>query len=219
MSTAMNDQETRLGEEILAGARQKAAQVLEHARREAAKIAAAAEQAAAGLRADALRAADREGSGKARAILAGIRHELHRRWLLRREAVLGDVLAEVLRRVEADGPERARRLVELAAEGVRGVGLGNALRFAAGPADAALLTPARLAAVAVAAGGAAELAATWRVDAVADMPPGLLVETADGRRRSDQIWRSRLRRREDDLRQAAAAFLGADRVDVEKAAE
>ncbi len=207
----MNDQETKLREEIEQDAAAQAAELLTKARAEAEAVAAKAVEESAALRRAELAKAEALAEARCRAILSGTGTEAKRRWMLRREDVIASALADGLKRAEsAPDAERAPALESLLAEAVAGFApAADGLVVSARPADAALLTPQLLAAAAKSAGLAEAAAATWTVVAESALAPGLVVTAPDGRRRSDQTFAARLVRLRPELRMQVAELVRA----------
>ncbi len=209
----MNDQESKLREEILRDAEAKAAELLAKARTEADAITAQAAAEAAALRQAELAKAEALAEARCRAIASGTETEVRRRWLVRRESVIDAALGEGLKLAEsAPDADRARALETLLAEAVAGFAPdADGLTIAVRVADAALLTPQILAGVAKRAGVAESAAATWKVVTESALTPGLVVTASDGRRRCDQTFAARLVRMRYDLRMQVAGMAGVQR--------
>jgi len=200
----MNEQETKLREEIERDAAAKSAELLAQARVAANAIAAQAAAEIAVIRSAELAKAEALAEAHCRAILSGTETEVRRRWMLRREAVIEAALADGLKRAESAG-EMAPALELLLAEAVAGLApVVDGLVISARPAEVALLTPQLLAAAAKLAGLAESAAATWKVAADGALSAGLVVTAADGRRRSDQTFATRLARLRPELRMQVA---------------
>jgi len=209
------EQEARLKEEILLDARKKADHLLERARQDAGKLVAAVETRLAKERQEALAQAGREADARAHAIIAGIRHEVQKNWLRRRERLMDAAFAEALARVTGGtDAERAQSLPQLLEEGVQAIGPESGIVITVQPADVAILAPEVLRDVARRA-GAAEVADSWKVTADPSCHGGIIIVSADGRRRVDQTHAARLGRLKAGLRRAVAAALGADGIDIE----
>lgn len=208
----MQEQENRLQQEILQDARRKAERALERARRDADALAKAVQTRAAEARETALAKAREEGASRARAVTAGIRHQVQREWLGRREAVLAEALQRALTEVEHGSEvDPVRSLGALLREAVAALGTREGLIVRVRPADEGRLRDAVLPALALPAG----TVRSWTVVADPDLGGGLVVETADGRRRCDQTYAARLARLRAELRQAIARAAGVAELDVD----
>ena len=204
----MNGQEDKLREEIERDAAAKSAELLATARAEADAIAAQAAAEITALRCAEFAKAEAMAVARCRAITSGTETEVRRRWMIRREAVIEAALAGGMKRAES--AEMAPALESLLAAAVAGfVPAVEGLVVSARPADAALLTPQLLVAAAKCASVAESVVATWKVVADGALSAGLVVTSADGRRRSDQTFAARLARLRPELRMQVAELIGA----------
>jgi vacuolar-type H+-ATPase subunit E/Vma4 len=211
----MQEQESRLQQELVQDAQRKAQRALDRARRDADSLMRGVEKRQEQERQQALERARAEGNARARAITAGIRHEIHKEWLLRREAVLAEALAAGLDAAQAVvGAERMRSLAELLAEALAALGAAERLTLYASPEDAPRLRDEVIPSVAARLGlGAAAVA--WTVVPDPECQGGFVLASADGRCRCDQRYAARLARLRNDLRAAAADAVGAHDVDMD----
>ena len=205
----MNEQESKLRDEILRDADAKTAELLAAARAGADAVAAQAAAEIATLRSAEFAKAEAVAAARCRAILSATETEIRRRWMIRREAVLAAALADGLQQAVFTG-EAGASLEALLAEAVAEIAPAvDGLALFARPEQAALLTPERLAAAARRAGVAETVTATWRVIADDTLAAGLVVTAADGRRRCDQTFAARLARQRPELRMMVAEQVGA----------
>jgi len=211
----MQEQEAKLQQEILQDARRKAERTVERAHKEAERLSQAV-RLEQGRAAEALQAkAGAEAVARARAVLAGIQHDVHKQWLRRRELVLDQVLADALRRVEqGEGFDRGRSLLERLVEALAVMGGDTPVVIAVSAQDAPLLDAAVLAAAAQQLKAGADASIGWRVVGDPELASGFVVSSADGRRRFDQTFTARLARLKRALRQAVATQVGAGTLDV-----
>ena len=194
----MNEQESKLHEEIIAEAKSKAEHLLARARNEADGVIGAAREAARQKREERLAEAREVAAKRSHAIVSGVELETARRWLLRQESCIDEVLAEALK--EAEGVEGARReasLRSLALEALRAIGDAScAVRVSPGVSE--VVTPAWLSALASEVYPGSSSSFTVTTDA--SLGFGLVLETSDGRRSFDNTCRRRLERVRDGLR-------------------
>ena len=197
----MQEQEAKLQQEILQDARKKAERTIDRARKECAKLKSAVESQQAQERETLLAQAGAEAAIKTRSILAGIRHDIQKQWLRSREAVIGSVFQEALTQLTAGHDiDRPLSLKSLLEEAIQTIGLEKGLQISCRPEEATVFTPEQLAEIAGRNGGADGLAATWRLKPDPALTGGLVVTSADGRRRVDQTYSGRLNRRRQQLR-------------------
>ena len=205
----MQEQEEKLRQEIIGDARTKADRLIKRAKRDAEKRAASARERQDKARQVRVKEAELRAEGRVRAILAGIDHEILTHWLLRREAVIEDVLEDACARAaRGDGIDVGRSLLGLFEDAAGQIGPGP-LVVRLQPGDVARLPKGSI------DGALARLfgpdAATSSVEVLPDpgVAGGLVVASADGRRHCDNTYRARLRRLRSQLRPAVAARLGA----------
>ena len=211
----MQEQETKLQQEILQDARHKAERTVERAHQEA-------ERSLQAVRSEQARAAEAlqtktgtDARARARSVLASIQHDVHKQWLRRRETVLDQVLGEALQRAEqGTGLDRRRSLFERLAEALAVMGSDTPVAIAVSAQDAPFLDAALLAAVARQLAAGADAPARWSVAVDPELASGFVLSSADGRRRFDQTFAARLARLKGGLRQVVAAQVGAETLDV-----
>lgn len=201
----MADNETKMGREILADARQKASHTLEKARREAEKLLQSVRDRQLALRREKMEAAEQAATEKARNILAVLDVEKRRQILLSREKIVRAVLDKAAAAVNGgEDYDRNKSLLELLREAAAGIGSGD-LIVRMRPADAALLGAPAVVETVLRYADAGARAALVEDPAV---PGGVIVETADGKRRFDNSLPARRRRLEKTLRPRIARELG-----------
>jgi vacuolar-type H+-ATPase subunit E/Vma4 len=211
----MQEQEEKLQQEILQDARRKAERVVERAQKEAERLVQVVRRDQAKAAEALLASAAQDAHARARAILAGIRHDIQKQWLRCRESVLDRVLTDGLQRVEqGEGFDRRRSLLERLVEGIAAVGSEAVATIIVAAQDAPLLDSALLAAAAQQVNAAADAATRWRVTVDPELVAGFVVVSTDGRRRFDQTFTARLARLKRALRQVVAERVGAGALDV-----
>lgn len=205
----MQEQEDKLRQEIIGDARTKADRLVKRAKRDTEKLVATARERQEKSRQVRVKEAELRADGHVRAILAGIDHEILTHWLRRREVVIEDVLAEACARGErGEGVDVCRSLLAQFEDAAAQVGPGP-LVVRLRPADVARLPAESVAAALPRLFGSG--AATSSVEIVPDptIAGGLVVGSADGRRRCDNTYAARLRRLRGQLRPEVAGRLGA----------
>ncbi len=198
----MNPQEDKLQAEILSDAKTRAERLIARANNDADKARQQAAEEIERNRQERLAEATAEAESKCRSIVVDIQQETRRRWLLASESCLAAFLREAQAAVErGDGIDRARSLTLLAREALAAIGPGDC-EVVVGPADAALATPEWLTTLARELFGAND-ASRYAVRTDPSLRGGLIVSSADGRRRFDNSYATRLKRLWDDLRSIA----------------
>ena len=204
----MNEQEQKLREEILADAQRKADRLVKRARRDADKAVRDVKKKHEKTRQQRLEEAEHTARGRERSILAGIQHELRRRWLERRETVLHTVLQEALEKARrGDGIDPRRSLCQLLTEALAQIG-EDSLTVRLRPDQQELLEPADLERAARQAWDGKSAGDRLRREKKAGMDAGVIVETRNGHRRCDNTYAARLHRLRDALRARVAETLG-----------
>ncbi|MBN2449981.1 MAG: V-type ATP synthase subunit E [Lentisphaeria bacterium] len=200
----MNDNETKLRQEILEDARRRGERLVQRATMDVDKALAALRTEIEAYRTERLAAARREAEAKTRALTAHQGHEIRRRWLQRREEVLDALFDACLAEVEEGrGMDPSRSLRECLVEALAGIGPRDTV-VRVGPSCAGVLTDELLGAARLEAWGeGAPGALTRRVDE--GLPPGVMVESADGGRLFDNTYRTRLARLRAPLRARVCA--------------
>lgn len=199
----MNPQENKLQAEILSDAQARAERVIARANNDADKARQQAVEEAERNRQERLAEAETEAEAKCRSIMVDIQQETRRRWLLASESCLTEFLREALAMVErGDGIDRARSLTLLTREALAAIGPGDC-EVEVGPDDAAQATPEWLTAQANEIFGA-EDGSRYTVRTVPAIRGGLIFSSADGRRRYDNSYATRLKRLWDELRNLAS---------------
>ena len=200
--SAMNPQEDKLQAEILSDAKTRAERIIARANNDADKALKQAAEEIERNRQERLAEAAAEAEMKCRSILVDIQQETRRRWLLASESCLAGFLREALAAVErSDGIDRARSLTLLAREALAAIGPGDC-EVVVGPADAAQATPEWLVAQARELFGADD-ASRYTVRTAPALRGGLIISSADGRRRFDNSYAVRLKRLWEELRSLA----------------
>jgi vacuolar-type H+-ATPase subunit E/Vma4 len=203
----MNDSESKLQRELLDDAAQQAELALSQARAAAAAALAAVRDEVSKVRVQRLAEVQQEAKLRERAIAAGVRHELQRRWLVLREEGLERLFAEVLPRLESGADIAGERsLRQLLQEALEALG-PRAVNVRLNPAAAAFLSAAAIAEVAALAWGQAGAAVSVNRVVDASLRPGLRVESTDGRLVFDNTYALRLERLRRPLRSLASAGL------------
>jgi len=195
-----------LTNEILADARRQADRILRKAKRDAQETVASAEKEAQADRERRLADARVEAERRRRLTLATVPVEEGRLWAARVEEVLESVKAEARQRLaRREGFDYRQALVVLAAEAAQAMA-GEAVVLELGPADHGTLGPDLVVAVGerLGSGGPKVSLAPEPVP----MDGGVVVRDADGRRRWDNRFTSRLARLWPDLRRRIAAESG-----------
>jgi len=206
----MQTQEEKLQEEILKDAQRKSERTIQRAERDAAKASKAVEDRVAVVRAERLETAERVAAEKERAITASIDHEIMRQWLTVREKAFETLFSESLQAVEAsEGSDRGESLRALALEAIRELG-PDELIIHARPGDMSALDDGALKVLLAEAGDAFAGKATLAVEPDGEMAAGVVVRTADGRKRFDNTYATRLRRMKQDLRPEVCSQAGVD---------
>ncbi len=203
----MADSDYKLGREILADATKLADQALAKARKEAEALLAAVRSRQQTLRAERLAAAESASADRIRTLQAVHEVDKRRRSALSRESVVQAILEEAARQVLArDGIDRRRSLLGLLAEAAAAVGSPR-LTIRMAPADIALAGETALLETARrAAGSGPDDPVEFAGDPA--LEGGVVVETADGRRRFDNSPAGRGRRLAKQLRPRLARDLG-----------
>ena len=201
----MQDQEAKLQQEILGDAREKAERVRQRAKHEAEKALAAARQALATQRAARLLEAQRTAQSRTLMIQASIEQEVRRAWLCAREQELEALFADALQAAESGGGggDPVQSLRQLSVEALAALGPADAV-VRVRPADRPVFSERFVAAVLAQALPGRDGAVRITVAEAPDQPAGIVVETADGRKRYDNTYRARLARRRDELRTVVA---------------
>jgi V/A-type H+-transporting ATPase subunit E len=183
---------------------QESAEIVCEARERAARIAAAAEAEAASILQAARASGEERGSRRAAKLLAAAETTNQRELLRAREAILNEALERVRLRLAdfvnlPDAPAVLCRLI-LSALPVLPEG---PVRLRVPPTYAALLDATTLAEL----GGR-----RWTLELVQDpkVAAGVILESADGRRRVDQSFEARMTRERDHLRRMLAEVLLGD---------
>ena len=206
----MQEQEDKLRQEITGDAQAKADRLVKRAKRDAEKRTATARERQDKARQARLKEAESRAEGQVRAILAGIDHEILTHWLLRREAVIEGVLADACSRAErGDGVDVRRSLLNLFEDAATQVGPGP-LVARLKPGDVAHL-PRDVVDEALARLFGPD-ADTSSIEVVSDpvVKGGLVVTSADGRRRCDNTYGARLHRLRMQLRPQVASRLSSE---------
>lgn len=199
----MNPQENKLQAEILSDAQARAERIIARANNDADKARQQAVEEAERNRQERLAEAEAEAEAKCRSIMVDIQQETRRRWLLASESCLTEFLQEALASVErGDDIDRARSLTLLAREALSAIGPGDC-EVMVGPDDAAQATTEWLTAQARELFGA-EDSSRYTLRSVPTMGGGLIFSSADGRRRYDNSYATRLKRLWDELRNLAS---------------
>lgn len=206
----MQTQEEKLQQEILGDAKRRAERTLQRAKREADKASKAVESRIGDIRTERLADAERMATGRENAISAGIDHELMRRWLEVREAAFEQLFTECIEAVEnGQGDERADSLRELAIEAVQALGRAE-LVLRVRPEDAHVFDDAAMEQLLAQAGPDWATGASMSVEVDDAMSVGVVVETADGRKRFDNTYATRLQRSKQSLRAEVCHQAGID---------
>lgn len=204
----MQEQEQNLCREIIEDAQRKARRIIDRAKRDAKKLLDEVEAENAKMRTERLAKADREGEGKARAILASIGQEKRRQWLVRRESVLNDVFDAAIQQLEGcDGRQRRHMLLQLTEEALRAFSTCK-VRICLASDDKQWVTTNSLAEVVKHVHPGATAVEDLEVSCSAT-DTGVVVETLDGKQRLDNTLHARLKRFHNDLRNETAAILSA----------
>jgi vacuolar-type H+-ATPase subunit E/Vma4 len=199
-TTADPRQEDKLVAEMRQDAERKAKRTTDRAEREAKKAIDEARQAALQQREARMAEATREAGERSQAILAGVEHERRSRELVRREAIIEEVLsAAYSRAAELSGDARAQALRQLLQEAV--CGMPHAARVVVRcPAEDCSLLRSEVAKAKIEA----------EVVEDDDIRMGLVVEEKDGSRVYDNTLRSRALRLREALRRTAFASLAGE---------
>jgi len=208
--SGIGEQEARLRAEIETEAARKVTRVIDRARRDAEKALDEARKRHERRGKEQLAAAARTAAEKCRAITASIGHEMRKRWLRRREEVLDSVFAKVLEQVRSgEGFDEREALRQLAVEAVAALGTGT-IRLRVAPDAAARFDAAAVAGICKAA--QPQAAGNLQVEIVADpaISGGLIAERADGKRRFDNTYTTRMVRLKPEFRGAMAQMIGPD---------
>ena len=201
----MADNENKLGQEILDDAKLKGAHAVERAEREAGKLVAAVREKQKALRADKMAAAAKTADDKIGTLRAVLDVEKRRLSMLSREKVIQAVLEKAAEAVASrDGIDRARSLRELLLEAAAAVGSPN-LTVRMRPEDIALLGERAVVEIALQSYGPGGQAVVTPDPALGG---GVIVATADGKRRFDNTPAARRHRFEKTLRPRIASELG-----------
>jgi len=213
----MQEQEAKLQQEILQDARKKAERLIERANKESAKLKSTVETQQAQEREQLLARAAQDTAAKTRAILAGIRYDIQKHWLLTRESVIESVFQEALARVMAGRDlDRHQSLGELLTEAVLILGPEKEIKISCRPEDASFFTPGRLTEIATRTGDSDGVSGTWRVTPDPALPGGLVIASADGRRRVDQTYPARINRLRRRLRAEVAELIQIPHAEIER---
>lgn len=194
----MNEQELKLQQEIISEAKTKAERIVARARNDADAVIAASREAAEKKHQERLAEARETAAKDARTLLSGIDMEIARRWLLRQEQCIDDVLRQALQDAEATtGDARRQALEGLAREAFAALGDGPCT-VRVGQADQAIVTAEWCALQARAVFPESTAAFTVQVDDA--LAGGLVITTVDGRKSFDNTFARRLARMHDELR-------------------
>lgn len=205
----MNDSATRLEKELLDEAHREAERIVRRAREQAAKALTAVRSEMETLREKRLAEARREADAQARVVGAAARLERRRRWLALREAGFETLFDRVLADLENGvGIDPDRSLRELLREALEAVGPGPVV-VRLSPRSAGCLSEQAIADVQRQAFGPGAAGASFQRLVDAALRPGVVVESADGTRRFDNTYATRLERLREPLRALLARDLPA----------
>ena len=208
----MQPQEEKLEQELLDDARRRAAQTQDKAQREADRLLAVLRERQEKERAARLQRAEAAAQTKARALLASVTRDVRRQWLVRCDRVIQEALEGGLRAAEQAAPEERRQaLGRLLAEALQLIGAGDVVLHMR-PEDLQLLGQPALEEITRGVAGAA--VPRLQTDVLPEMGTGVLLVTADGRRRCDNTLAFRLRRLQEELRPRLADLLGVSSVTI-----
>jgi vacuolar-type H+-ATPase subunit E/Vma4 len=203
----MPNQEEKLQQEILEDAERKARRAIERARRDAEKLLEAARQENEKKRAEQLAAAQHRADERVNAVQASISHDKQQMWLAAREEVINEVLRNSLAAIyENTGEQRRETCRQLLKEALAAMGSDQVTIVVAEP-DVDMVRAEILPQVASDLGLDT---ANCQVVGSARIKAGVLVETADRRRRYDNTLDGRAFRMKERLRADILAALEAE---------
>lgn len=203
----MTEQENKLGRDLLHDASEKARLLLENAERESAALAAAAAGRRQARRAQRETEAEKAAGDRIRTLRAMRETEKRRRRLLAADQAIQSVLARAARQAAGAPPADRRASIEaLLGEAAAALGGGD-LDVHLRPEDLALLGETRVAALIRQAAGA-DRAGRITVSPDPGIGSGVILETADGKRRFDNTLSARRGRLDKSLRLRIARELG-----------
>jgi len=196
----VQDQETKLREEIVQDAQQKAERLVKRASRDARKMLDAAREEREKRRVARVAEAELDVEQRVRAVLATVGIEIRRRRLAEIEVEITKVLTDAVERALALPDEQRRASLLALLSDAAGMMGRTGLRVLCSSRDRALLTDTGVRdALQRAWGGTggAEDVVFVETDTVRG---GLIVDSADERRRVDNSYDGRLARMKDELR-------------------
>ena len=203
----MTEQENKLGRDLLHEASEKARLLLGHAERESAALAAAAAARRQARRTERVTEAEKAASDKIRTLRARRETEKRRRRLLAADQAIQSVLNLAARQIAGAPPADRLASIEAllgeAAAALEGGDLNVRLR----PEDLALIGETRVDALVRQAVGA-DRAGMITVIPDSGIGNGVILETADGKRRFDNTLSARRGRLDKSLRLRIARELG-----------
>ena len=192
------NQEEKLKQEIMSEAKAQAEETAAHAQAEADEIIDRARRDVAKKREAMLAEANAEAERQAQAMFTGIDMEMSRRWLLKREACINDLLQTALAKADkAEGFDRAASLASLAKEALCEIGDRDCM-VSFNPADGNIVTTAWLQGLSKDIYPESTITYTLKPDTSVD--GGIVLETTDGARQVDNSYKTRLLRMKDGLR-------------------
>jgi len=194
----MNEQETKLQDEIFAEARAKAERVVARAKNDADGILASGRRAAQERHEARLKEVGDLADSQCKSMLIGIDMEINRRWLKRQEACIDALLAEALADAEAlQGAEREAMMGQLTREAFQAMG-NVPCQAVVSAQDRGLVTAQWI---------QEQLRGIFpdgvaAIDVVADdtVKGGIVLKASDGSRTFDNSLKTRLVRLHDELR-------------------
>ena len=199
------NQEEKLKQEILSEAQAEAEKTTARAQAEADRIVDRARRNAEKKRNALLAEATAEAERQNQSLFAGIDMEMSRRWLLKREACIDDLLQTALAKADkAEGFDRAASLASLAKEAIHKIG-GRDCTVAFNPIDGNIVTAAWIQGLSKEIYPESTYTYTLKPDSSVD--GGIVLETTDGARQVDNSYRTRLQRMKDSLRIVIAGDL------------
>jgi len=203
---ANEDDATKISQEILADARNKAERAMKAAQREADAIAQRARDEAKQIEQEVLAAARKRAESKVKVIQATADPERRRLELDKREKVIKGVMDEAKARLLKRDGEYGKNLLALAAEAAESLGGGQLVAYLAlqDMEKFRATLPEQVGAALKAGGVDAQINVQIAKEPIEG---GVIVETADGLRRVDNSMEARLRRFYAEIRRKVAGIL------------